>query len=166
MAKPKLLPPGSPKEEGQLKKWESDGQEDHPCQPKNAAKPHPPTKPKAKPAPRPQPALLVSRGRDSYGNTPGVGYTWYVPWEEGGNGGTVNQVTMLGAWDEDLCPDEWWMVSQGSNGECGEKGKQGKKSKIEKEGGTFRVPSSLLFAIREEAETYLREAMGHSLGTR
>ena len=32
---------------------------------------------------------------------PGVGDTPYVPWAEGGNGGTVTQVTVLGVWDEE-----------------------------------------------------------------
>ena len=63
-----------------------------------------------------------------------MGDTRYVPWAEGGNGGTVSQVTVLGDWDEDfpMDPGEWWVVSQGSDGEGGKKGK--------KEGGTFRVP--------------------------
>ena len=67
---------------------------------------------------------------------PGVGDTRYVPWAEGGNGGTVGQVTVLGDWDEELDPGEWWVVSQWSNGEGegGKKGKKGKKRKREKEG--------------------------------
>ena len=44
-----------------------------------------------------------------------------------------------------------------------EGGKKG-KGKREKEGGTFRVPSSILFANREEVEQYLREAMEESEG--
>ena len=76
-------------------------------------------------------------------NVPGVGDTRYVPWAEGGNGGTVSQVTVLGDWDEELDP-----------------GKMGKKRKREKEGGTFRVPGGLLFRTREEAEAHLREALG------
>ena len=56
---------------------------------------------------------------------PGVGDTRYVPGAEGGNGGTVSQVTMLGDWDEELDPGDWWVVSQGSNGEEGNKGKKG-----------------------------------------
>ena len=71
---------------------------------------------------------MRERGRDPYGNVPGVGDTRYVPWAEGGNGGTVSQVTVLGDWDEELDPGEWWVVSQGSNGE-GEGGKKGKKGK-------------------------------------
>ena len=58
-------------------------------------------------------------------------------------------MTVLGDWDEELDPGEWWVVSQGSNGEGG---KKGKKRKREKEGGTFRVPGELLFRTREEAE--------------
>ena len=73
---------------------------------------------------------------------PGVGGTRYV-----------GQVTVLGDWDEELDPGEWWVVLQGSNGEGegGKKGKKGKKGKREKEGGTFRVPGELLFHTREEA---------------
>ena len=94
--------------------------------------------------------------RDPYGNVPGVGDTRYVPWKEGGNGGTVNQVTVLGDWDEELDPGEWCVVSQGSNGEGG---KKGKKRKREKEGGTFRVPGECLFLTREETEANLRDAL-------
>ena len=47
----------------------------------------------------------------TYGNVPGVGDTRYVPWAQGGNGGTVSQVTVLGDWDEELDPGEWWVVS-------------------------------------------------------
>ena len=90
---------------------------------------------------------------------PGVGDTRYVPWAEGGNGGTVSQVTVLGDWDEELDPGDWWVVSQGSTGEGGEKGKTGKERKREKEGGTFRVPGELLFRTVEEAEAHLRAAL-------
>ena len=76
-----------------------------------------------------------------------------VPWEEGGNGGTVSQVTVLGVWDEELGPGEWWLVSQGSDGEGGKKGNKGKERKQEQEGGTFRVSRELLFLSREEAGT-------------
>ena len=69
---------------------------------------------------------MQDRGRDPYGNAPGVGDTRYVAWEEGGNGGSVSQVTVLGDWDEELHPGEWWVLSQGSNGEWGKKGKKGK----------------------------------------
>ena len=104
---------------------------------------------------------MQERGRDPYGNVPGVGDTRYVPWAEGGNGGTVSQVTVLGDWDEELDPGEWWVVSQGSNGEGegGKKGNKGKKRKREKEGGTFRVAGDLLFLTREEAEAHLPEAL-------
>ena len=84
-----------------------------------------------------------------------MGHTRYVPWAEGGNGGTVSHVTVLGDWDEELDPGDWWVVSQGSNGEGG---KKGKKRKWEKEGGTFRVLGEFLFRIREEGEARLREA--------
>ena len=80
----------------------------------------------------------------------------YVPWKERGNGGTVSQVTVLGGWDEELHPGEWWVVSQGCNGEGG---KKGKKWKRQKEGGTCRVPRELLFRTREEAEAHLWEAL-------
>ena len=86
---------------------------------------------------------------------PRVGDNRYVPWAEGGNGGTVSQVTVLGDLDEELDPGEWWVVSQGSNGE---KGKKGKKGKREKEGGTFRVPGELLSRTPEEVEAHLRAA--------
>ena len=91
---------------------------------------------------------------------PGVGDARYVPWAEGGNGGTISQVTVLGDWDEELDPREWWVVLQGSNGEGGKKETKGKKRKREKEGGTFRVPGELLFRTREAAEAHLREALG------
>ena len=90
---------------------------------------------------------------------PGVGDTRYVPWAEGGNGGTVSQVTVLGDWDEELDPGDWWVVSRGSTGEGGEKGQKGKKRKREKEGGTFRVPGELLFRTPEEVEAHLRAAL-------
>ena len=83
-----------------------------------------------------------------------------VPWEEGGNGGTISQVTVLGDWDEEADPGQWWVVSQGSNGEGGKKEKKGKKRKQEQEGGTFRVAGGLLIRTREEAEAHLREALG------
>ena len=69
---------------------------------------------------------------------------------------------MLEDWNEELEPEEWWVVSQVSNGEAegGKNGKEGKKRKREKEGGTFRVPGGLLFRTREEAEAHLREALG------
>ena len=79
--------------------------------------------------------------------------------QRGGNGGTVSQVRVLGDWDEELDPGDWWVVSQGSTGERGEKGKKGKKRKREKEGGTFRVPGELLFRTPEEAEAHLRAAL-------
>ena len=93
-----------------------------------------------------------------------MGDTRYVPRTERGNGGTVSQVTVLGDRDEELDPGEWWVVSQGSNGEGGKKARKGKKREREKEGGTFRVPGELLFLTREEAEAHLREALGDNDG--
>ena len=90
---------------------------------------------------------------------PGVGDTRYVRWEEAGNGETVSQVTVLGDWDEELDLGEWWVVSQGSNGEGGKKRKKVKDRKREQEGGTFRVAGEHLFLTREEAEAHLREAL-------
>ena len=69
-------------------------------------------------------------------------------------------MTVLGDWDEELDPGEWWVVSQGSNGEGGKNGKKGEKRKREQEGGTLRVAGELLFPTRPEAEAYLREALG------
>ena len=57
---------------------------------------------------------LENRGRDPYGNVPGVGHTRYIPWAEEGNGGTFSQVTVLRDWDEELDPGDCWVVSQGS----------------------------------------------------
>ena len=94
-----------------------------------------------------------------------MGDTRYVLWAEGGNGGTVGQVTVLGDWDEELRPKEWWVVSQWSEGGQGKKGKNGKKGKTRKRGGgTFRVPGDLLFLTREDAEVDLREALEESDG--
>ena len=111
-----------------------------------------PASPRPRPSPRPRARAtppppqtpsppLQDRGPDPYGNVPGVGDTRYVPSAEGGNGWTVNQVTVLGDWDDELDPGELWVVSQGSNGEGegGKKEKKGKKRKQEQEGGTFRV---------------------------
>ena len=67
----------------------------------------------ATPRPPPPPG---NRVRDPYGNMLGVGDTRYVPSAEGGNAGTVSQVAVLGDWDEELRPKEWWVVSQGSEG--------------------------------------------------
>ena len=80
----------------------------------------------------------------------------YVPWAEGGSGGTVSQVTVLGDWDEELAPGNWWLVSQGDTGKAREKGKKGRKRKPEKEGGSFQVVGELLFHTQEEAEAHLR----------
>ena len=94
-----------------------------------------------------------------------MGDTRYVPCAEGGNGGTVSQVTVLGDWDEELDPGDWWVVSQGSNGEGGKKGKKGKKRKRERRGapsgcrgssssapGRRRKPTSALRAALEEGD--------------
>ena len=68
-------------------------------------RPSPRTRARAKPPPsKPQAPSLQDRGRDPYGNVTGVGDTRHVPWEEGGNGETVSQVTVLGDWDEELDP--------------------------------------------------------------
>ena len=61
------------------------------------------------PCPNPKPPPLKNRGRDPYWNVPGVRDLRYVPWAEGGNGGTFGQVTVLGDWDEKLDPGEWWV---------------------------------------------------------
>ena len=83
--------------------------------------------PRPSPSPRPRPRLphtpgppLEYRGRDPYGNVPGVGDTRYVPWAEGGKGGTVGQVAVLGDWDDELDRGDYWVISQGSNGEGGQ----------------------------------------------
>ena len=145
-------PPKAPKKPKKPRHFESSEEDDPPPHPTPSPRPTPPP-------PTPGPPPLENRGRDPYGNVPGVGDTQYVPWAEGGNGGTVSQVTVLGDWDEELYPGDWWVVSQGSNGEGREKGKKGKKRKREKEGGTFRVPGGLLFHTREEAEAHLWGAL-------
>ena len=91
-----------------------------------------------------------------------MGDTWCVPWREGGNGGTVSQVTVLVNRDEKLHPGDWWVVSRGSNREGGKKGKKGKKGKGEKEPGTFRLPRELLFCTPEEAAAHHRAAMAEA----
>ena len=87
-----------------------------------------------------------------------MGDTKYIHWAEGGNGGNITQVTVLGDWDEELDPGDRWVVSQGPMGTGGEKGKKGTKRKREKDEGTFRVPDELVFRTREEAEARLQEA--------
>ena len=66
--------------------------------------PSPSPSPRSSPPPPPKPhaPTLAARGRDPYGN---------VPWAVGGNGGTVSQVMVLGDWDEELDPGDWWVVS-------------------------------------------------------
>ena len=154
-------PPQVPQEKNPLR--EERGRRPPPqaqqSKPKAKAKPKGKGKGKATP-PKSQAPPLQDRGWDPYGNVPGVGDTRHVPWEEGGSGGTVSQVTVFGDWDEELDLGEWWVVSQGSNGEGGKKGKKGKKRKREQDGGTFRVAEELLFRTREEAEACLREALG------
>ena len=77
-----------------------------------------------------------------------VGDTRDVPSAEGGNGGTICvRGLVLGDWDEDLNPQDWWVVSQGFKGERGRKGKKGEKTKREKEGAPSR-PGELLFRTR------------------
>ena len=89
---------------------------------------------------------------------PGVGDTPYVPWAEGGNGGTASQLRVLGDWDDELGRTGGW-CRRGPMGRGGEKGKKGKKRKREKEGGTFWVPGELLLHTREDAEAHLWEAL-------
>ena len=60
--------------------------------PKFKAKANPPSKPPLPP--------LGNRGRDPYGNVPGVEDTRYVPWAEDGNGVSVSQLKVLG----NCCP--------------------------------------------------------------
>ena len=71
--------------------------------------------------------------------------------------GTYELAYLIKKKKKELDPGEWWVVSQGSNGDGV---KKGKKRKREKEGGTFRVPGELLFRTREEAGAHLREALG------
>ena len=154
-------PPKVPKKKPHFESSEEDIPPSKPSRASPRPRPSPRARARAKPPPPPKPQAppLQDRGRDPYGNVPGVGDTRYVPWAEGGNGGTASQVTVLGDWDEELDPGEWWVVSQGSNGEGGKKGKKGKKRKWGKEEGTFRVPGELLFRTREEAEAHLRECV-------
>ena len=139
---PNPPPPKAPKKKP--RHFESNDEEAPPPPQPNRASPRPRPSPgpraRAKPPPPKTPSPPLARwGRDPYGNVPGLGDTRYVPWAEGGNGGTVIQVMVLGDGDEELDPGEWWVVSQGSNGEGegGKKGKKGKKRKREKEGGSF-----------------------------
>ena len=67
---------------------------------------------------------MVDRGRNPYGNVPAVGDTRYVCSRDGANRGPVSQVMVLRDWDEELHPEVWWVVSQGSNGEGGEEGEE------------------------------------------
>ena len=116
-------PPKAPKKRPRPRHFESNDEEAPLLQGSRASpRPRPSRRPRARakphtPPPNPKPPPLQERGRDPYGNVPGVGDTRYVPWEEGGNGGTVSRVMVLGDWDEELDPGEWWVVSQGSNGE-------------------------------------------------
>ena len=116
---PQTLTPPKPSKK-KPRHFESSEQE----APRPKAKPSPGPRARARPRPPPKPQAppLEDRGRDPYGNVPGVGATRYVPWKEGGDGGTVSQVTVLGDGDEELDPGEWWVVSQGSNGEGGKEG--------------------------------------------
>ena len=105
-------PPKALKKPKKPRQFESSEEEAQPPapHPKLKSKPNPPP-------PNPSPPPLANRGRDPYGNVPGVGDTRYVPWAEGGNWATVSQVTVLGDWDEEVDPGDWWEVSQGSTGE-------------------------------------------------
>ena len=88
---PLPTPPGSSHKTAK-EKIDGESEKETPKQihPQRAPKPKPIGKPKAKLAPKPQvPPPMAIRGRDSYGNVPGVGNTRYVPWQEGGNGGTI-----------------------------------------------------------------------------
>ena len=116
-------------------------------------------KAKAKPAPPNPKRPVENRGRNPYLTVSGVEDARYVPWSEAGNGGTVSQVTVLGAGDEELDSGEWWVVSQVSNGMGRKNEKRGKKRKRDKEGGTFRVAGELPFRTRKEAEVHLREVL-------
>ena len=80
-------------------------------------------------------------------------------------GGGVSQVTVLGDWNQELDPGEWWVVSQGSNGAAGKKGKKGKKRNRDQEGGTFRMAGELVFLTREEAEAHLTLTARGTTGT-
>ena len=131
-------PPKAPKKRPHH--FESRDEEPPPPPQGQQGKPKAKAKPQAKgSSPKPQAPPLQERGRNPYGNVPGVGDDRYVPWREGGNGGTVSQVTVLRDWDEELDPGELWVVSQRSNGE-GEEGKMGKKGKNRKR-EKERVPS-------------------------
>ena len=88
-----------------------------------------------------------------------MGDTRYVHWAEGDSGGTVNQVTVLGDRDEELRPQEWWVVSQGSEGGQIRRGGEGEGEEERGGGGIFRVPGDLLFLIREEVGAYFHEAL-------
>ena len=65
-----------------------------------------------------KPSALSHRGTTAE-ECAGCGDTRYVPWAEGGNGGAVTQVTVLGNWDEKLDPRDWLVVLHGLVGRRG-----------------------------------------------
>ena len=95
-AKPPPPRPEAPNQHTKPRHAESSHEEPHPPTPH--PKPKAKAKGKAKPPLKPQPPPLENRGQEPYANVPGVGDTRYVPWAEGGIGGTVSQVTVLGGW--------------------------------------------------------------------
>ena len=90
----KVPPPKAPPQKPQ-RHFESSGEDKHP-------KPIPNPRPRPRSSPPQPPPPPGNKGRDPYENMPRVGDTQYVPWGEGGNGGTVSQTTVLGDWDEEL----------------------------------------------------------------
>ena len=76
------------------------------------------------PPPQPRATPLENMGPDPYGNVRGVGDTRYVPWAEGGNGGTVTPSDR-----------NWWVVSQGVHWGAVEEGEEGgEEEEREREG--------------------------------
>ena len=104
---PNPPPPNAPKKKPRPRHFESSDEEEPPPPPKPKLKAKPQAKGKgtATPPPKPQAPPMQDMRRDR--NVPGVGDTRYVPWAEGGNGGTVSQVTVLGDRDEESDPGEW-----------------------------------------------------------
>ena len=64
-----------------------------------------------------------------------MGDTRYVRHVDGGNGGSVSQVMVLGYWDRELRPEEWWVVSQASEGGAREEGEEGGEEEERPGGG-------------------------------
>ena len=91
-----------------------------------------------------------------------MGDTSYVPSEEGDNWGDRQPGDRASGLGYRLWAPRngGWCLRGPTGGGGGEgKGNKGKKRKREIKEGTFQVPSSILFAIREEAENYLRGAI-------